>query len=564
MPPSCSTSTYVDVTAPLGTSYYRVVARDVPGLESAPASTQAVRTIAFRSSSSAQNGASTSVVIPKPASLQPNDILIATVTIRGAPTITPPSGWTVIRTDTNGTALKQATYFHVVIGGEGPNFSWTLSSSFAASAGIVAYSGVDVSGTPPRPIDASNGATSATSTSIVAPAVTTTAAGDLLIGAFSAATNATFTPASGMAEKVEVASKSGQSKGSTEIADEILGAAGATGTRTSLIDKSAVGIGQLIALRPTGTTPAPDNENPTQPTNLVATATSSEVGLTWTASTDNVRVDHYVVRRATVVGGVAGAFSEIATPTVASYTDGDVAASTTYRYEVLAVDPTGNTSTPSDPADATTPAPPPPAGITLRAAAQAANKGAATLVLPRPSGSQSNDVLVASIDVRGTPSITAPSGWTLVSPVTTGTDLTKATYWRFVGANPPASYTWSFSVSSAASGVVLAYSGVDQAQPVEASSSQANASGVAIAAPSVNVSAGSMLIGFFGTATNATFTPPTGMTERGDVAASGATKVASEAADLRFAAAGSSGIRTATATRAAASIGQLVVLRSAP
>ena len=313
-----------------------------------------------------------------------------------------------------------------------------FSSSFAASAGIVAYSGVDVSATPPRPIDASNGATSSTSTSIVAPAVTTTTAGDLLIGAFSAATNATFTPASGMAEKVEVASKSGQMKGSTEIADEILGAAGGTGSRTAVIDKSAVGIGQLIALRPTGTAPAPDNENPTQPTNLVATATSSQVGLTWTASTDNVRVDHYIVRRATVVGGVAGAFSQIATPTSASYTDTGLTASTAYRYEVLAVDPTGNTSTPSDAVDVTTSAPPPPAGITLRASAQAANKGAATLVLPRPSGAQPGDVLVASIDVRGAPSITAPNGWTLVSPVTNGTDLTKATYWLLVGANPPA------------------------------------------------------------------------------------------------------------------------------
>jgi hypothetical protein len=87
---------------------------------------------------------------------------------------------------------------------------------------------------------------------------------------------------------------------------------------------------------------------------------------------------------------------------------------------------------------------------------------------------------------------------------------------------------------------------------------------VAIAAPAVDASAGMMLVGFFGTATNATFTPPNGMAERGDVAASGAVKVASEAADLRLTATGSTGTRTATATRAAASIGQLVLLRPAP
>ena len=170
-------------------------------------------------------------------------------------------------------------------------------------------------------------------------------------------------------------------------------------------------------------------------------------------------------------------------------------------------------------------------------------------------------MLVASIDVRGAPSITAPSGWTLVEPATAGTDLTKATYWLLVGANPPASYTWSFSVSSTASGVVLAYSGVDQAQPVETSSSQANASGAAIAAPSVDGSAGSMLIGFFGTATNATFTPPTGWP-------SGAMSLLQARsrwprrprtfASRRLAPLASV---TATATKAAASIGQSVVLR---
>jgi hypothetical protein len=61
-----------------------------------------------------------------------------------------------------------------------------------------------------------------------------------------------------------------------------------------------------------------------------------------------------------------------------------------------------------------------------------------------------------------------------------------------------------------------------------------------------------------------TFTPPSGMTDRGDVAvASGSAKVASEAADEIRATSGATGVRVATASKAAVSIGQLIALRPA-
>ncbi len=95
--------------------------------------------------------------------------------------------------------------------------------------------------------------------------------------------------------------------------------------------------------------------------------------------------------------------------------------------------------------------------------------------------------------------------------------------------------------------------------------SQANGSSAAVAAPSVNADAGSRLVGFFTTATNATFTPPTGMAERCEINAnSGSVKLASEAADSTVAATGVTGVRTATASRPAISVGQLIVLRPLP
>jgi hypothetical protein len=146
---------------------------------------------------------------------------------------------------------------------------------------------------------------------------------------------------------------------------------------------------------------------------------------------------------------------------------------------------------------------------------------------------------------------------------TPGADLVKATFWHLVGPNEPGSYAWTFSSASAASGVLVAYAGVDHAAPLEAYT-KASSSGTAVSTPSVSAAAGSMLVGFFGIATNATFNPPSGMTERGDVAVtSGSVKVASEAAD-RLLSEADAGARTATASKAAVSIGQLVVLRPAP
>jgi chitodextrinase len=72
------------------------------------------------------------------------------------------------------------------------------------------------------------------------------------------------------------------------------------------------------------------------PTNFAASATSSSnIALSWTASTDNVGVANYEVRRdGTLIGS----------PTGASFNDSGRTASTTYSYTILAVDAAGNTS----------------------------------------------------------------------------------------------------------------------------------------------------------------------------------------------------------------------------
>lgn len=89
-----------------------------------------------------------------------------------------------------------------------------------------------------------------------------------------------------------------------------------------------------------------DSTAPSVPTGLtVGTPTATTVPLSWTASTDNVAVTGYKVRRGgTVVG----------TPTGTTYTDTGLTASTAYSYTVSAVDAAGNESAQTTAVPATT------------------------------------------------------------------------------------------------------------------------------------------------------------------------------------------------------------------
>ena len=102
-----------------------------------------------------------------------------------------------------------------------------------------------------------------------------------------------------------------------------------------------------------------DTQAPSVPAGLIASATtSSSISLSWTASTDNVGVTGYQVLRAP--GASGGTFAQIGTATATSFANTGLAASTTFRYQVRAVDAAGNVSAVSN---------------TLTAATQAASGG---------------------------------------------------------------------------------------------------------------------------------------------------------------------------------------------
>jgi chitodextrinase len=93
------------------------------------------------------------------------------------------------------------------------------------------------------------------------------------------------------------------------------------------------------------TTSVQSTTAPTAPTNFTASTTDftasttyCNVTMSWEASTGSAGIDHYAILR----NG-----SALATTSNLSYQDGSAASDTTYSYEVVAYDPSGNASNPS-------------------------------------------------------------------------------------------------------------------------------------------------------------------------------------------------------------------------
>ena len=126
---------------------------------------------------------------------------------------------------------------------------------------------------------------------------------------------------------------------------------------------------------------AVDNIAPIDPTGLGGTAVSStQINLSWTASTDNVAVTGYKVFR-------NGGTTPIATIGGTSYSDTGLSASTTYNYTVSAFDAAGNSSGLAGPVSVTTQASTctirvPQDFTTIQAAINAAQNGNTVLVAP--------------------------------------------------------------------------------------------------------------------------------------------------------------------------------------
>jgi chitodextrinase len=563
-------TTFTDRSLAPGTTYsYTVSAIDAAGNRSAESAPVTAGTpsdapdpgssgpVGFVSAVSV-DGATNTTTAPAPAGVRGGDVLVATVSSRGAPAITPPPGWTLVRVDTNGTTMRQAVYVRVSTGSEGPS-TWVLNKAQATVVQVLAYRGLDTA----EPVAGSAGQLTSTA-SLVSPSVGSVAGSPVLTVAGTARQSA-LAPVAPVTERSEDASTSSTYKVSADAGDTT--ATGSTaGPFTTAAGGSAPGIAQTVALRAgSGTTTPPppppaDTTAPTAPQGLTATPTSStSVGLAWQASTDAVGVTGYQVSRdGTRVG----------TPAGTTFTDSGLTAATTYRYTVSAVDAAGNVSAASAPATATTqpgstPPPPPPADGTVTFVGAATATGTTTSTsVAAPTGVRAGDVLVAAVSTRGAPAITAPAGWTQVRVDTNGTTMRQALFTRVAtGTEGPTAWTLSRAQSTVVQ--VLAYRGVDTAAPVLASAG-ATSTTATVTSPAAAAAPGARVVTVAGIARATTLAPAAPLSERSEVgtAAAATYKVTADSADTS-ATGSTAGPYQTTANGAAGGIGQTVVLRAA-
>jgi hypothetical protein len=249
--------------------------------------------------------------------------------------------------------------------------------------------------------------------------------------------------------------------------------------------------------------PPPDTTPPSTPASMTATAVSStRVDLSWAASTDNIGVAGYTVRRD---GAVVATVSSGTT-----YSDTKAAPGTTYQYSVTAFDAAGNTSAARLAAPVTTPTAAGSAIAFVRDAIGGTTGGTSFTV---PIVSTAGDALVASVAIQAG-STAAVSGiadsaggtWTR-GPVgfLSGASTRIELWYRTAGA-PVTSATVTLNTAKAASANVAEFTGIATTAALDASAATSTATSTIAALPALTTTnANDLVVGavnYPGTATS--------------------------------------------------------------
>jgi len=184
-------------------------------------------------------------------------------------------------------------------------------------------------------------------------------------------------------------------------------------------------------------------------------------------------------------------------------------------------------------------------------------------------------LLIALVTARVAASvgITGPTDWMIVrregADDASGAPLSQVVAWHIAGASEPASYDWTFSAGTlvGAVGMLLVVSGADTSSPIEASSGRWTGDAFYFAAPSVDVAASTdVVVGAFGASADARLFGPPALQDLAFISNAAMPCELWVGAAL-WSAGGPTGEQPATdasGTTNGSSIGQLIVLRSAP
>ena len=546
--------------------------------------------VTHRATTVSNNGAAgaANISLTYPAGVAANDLLIATIAVRGGVVVTTPGGWAAGRSSQNGANVRLVTFYKVATASEPASQLFALASTQQAVGAISAYYGIKASLGNASILDVMSTANTGNSATASANSITTTTANALLIASFAVNTNATFGAVTGMTERWDAASASATpaNRASGAQSDSTQVAAGVTGAKTSAISATGQWAAHLHSFEV-------DNVNPTV-TPTIPSLIRGTFTLTSTVSDADSGIMS-VLYEGSPAG--AGTWSTLGTSSSSPWSlpfDTTLAGDGFYDVRVTVTDWAGNTATAtvstirvdnsSPDANLLTLTPltgtanqywdsatrnlyynptvagtfslsSVPSDVSPPISFVGANGGAnnnSPLTLNVPAGVQLGDLLIAQVGYERTMAISVPTpaGWTRYVDRDNGTIYGQVIFYRWATASEPASYTIPHASGAASiSGTLLAYRGVASVSPVLVNNGTV-ATGTTLTAPSVTTTAGcGRLLAFYGVWNTATLTTPTGMTQR-------ATAINTEvdwnsrvlAADEILGAAGATGTRVSTAT----------------
>jgi chitodextrinase len=284
--------------------------------------------------------------------------------------------------------------------------------------------------------------------------------------------------------------------------------------------RAADAAGNLSTYSNIATGVIPDTQPPTAPSALTAVASGNQIGLSWTASTDNVGVTGYLLERCQGAGCTT--FAQIASPTATTYNDLGLTTGTSYSYRVRAGDAANNLSPYSNVASASTFT---VTTITFVQSISADPQSSPTSVAVKFNAAQkAGDLNVAVVGWNNSTttvsSVTDSSGNTYqraVGPTIVSGNLSQSIYYArnilaaAAGAN---TVTVQFSTGAAFPDIrILEYSGADLASPVDVTAAATGSGGTPNSGSATTTNPTDLIFGA-NMVTGLTSGPGTGFTQR--------------------------------------------------
>ncbi|MDY7232732.1 cell wall anchor protein [Hyalangium rubrum] len=219
------------------------------------ATQQALSTVTYRSSSTATAAVSgnASLAITQPAGTTAGDVLLARIINRNNATAvaTPPTGWTLLRSDQSASQIKAWVFYKVATASEPGSYTFTLDFASNLAGSISAFSGAD----PTNPIDTHSGQKNGNVASFDTPALTTSTANGVAVWfgsqvwAGTACPVSPIVPPTGFTEPLDTCLVSQNTGLLFDVAYKELGAAGAQAAFNGSSPYPNTNIAQVVALR---------------------------------------------------------------------------------------------------------------------------------------------------------------------------------------------------------------------------------------------------------------------------------------------------------------------------